>query len=236
MSGVFHIMMREVGDFFSSLTAYIVVILFLLIAGGMFWLSYFDGFQEVAMRNFFADAPLFLAFFAPAITMGTIAKERRTGTLETLQTLPVTEGQVVLGKFLAALSLLCVTFLFTVAYPLSLSTLGDLDWGPVLGGYLGLFLLGSAYLSVGVMVSTWAKDQVVAVLLGFFLCFVLFILDQLAGSTSGMTATMLEQLSANYHFRSISKGVIRLSDVAYYLSVVTASLAVARVSLQARRW
>lgn len=236
MSSVLFILKRELANYFHSLTAYIVVILFLLITGGMFWLQFFEGTPTPTMRGFFSDAPLFLAFFAPAVTMGLVAEEKRAGTLELLMTMPVSDGQIILGKFLAAVTLLAVTFLFTVPYALSVSTMGTLDWGPVLGGYLGLVLLGATYAAVGLMVSSWTKDQIVAILLGFFLCFALFIMDRLFPDSKGLVAQIFEYLSSNFHFRNIARGVVQLSDIAYYLGVIAICLTVARNTLTARRW
>jgi len=236
MNAITFIMRRELSNYFNSLTAYIVVILFLLITGGMFWLDFFQGFPELSLRKLFSDAPLFLAFFAPAVTMGLVAEEKRSGTLELMMTMPVSDTQIVIGKFLAAVVLLSVTFLFTTPYALSLSTMGNMDWGPVIGGYAGLLLLGSTYAAVGIMVSSWTKDQIVSVLLGFFLCFLLFIIDRLMGNSSGTVAILLEQLSSSYHFQNIARGVIEVKDVAYYLSVIAICLTAARVTLAARRW
>lgn len=236
MGAIYFILKRELANYFHSLTAYIVVILFLLITGGMFWLDFFQGFPELSMRRLFGDAPLFLAFFAPAVTMGLLAEEKRSGTLELLMTMPVSDAQIVIGKFLAAVTLLSVTFLFTTPYALSLATMGDLDWGPVIGGYAGLLLLGASYAAVGLMVSAWTKDQIVSVLLGFFLCFVLFILDRLFSNSSGALALTFEYLSSNHHFQNIARGVIELGDIVYYLSVIAVCLTAARATLSSRRW
>jgi ABC-2 type transport system permease protein len=216
--------------------AYIVVVLFLLITGGMFFLSFFEGPQELSLRRFFADAPFFLTFFAPAMTMGLFAEEKRSGTLELLMTMPVSDTQIVLGKFFASVSLLVVVLLFTLPYPLTLYYLGELDWGPVAGGYLGLLFLGAAYMAVGLMVSSWTRDQIVAILLSFFLCFALFIVDRVFGPQSGTASKVLEYLSANYHFTNIARGVIDARDLVYYLSVMLVGLTAARTSLASRRW
>jgi len=236
MQAIWTLIKRELSAQFNSVVAYIVVILFLLITGGMFFLDFFEGIQELSLRRFFGDAPFFLAFFAPAMSMSVFSEEKRAGTLELLMTMPVSDLQIVIGKFIGVVLLLAVVLLFTLPCPITLYFLGDLDWGPVIGGYLGLLFLGGAYLSVGVMVSSWTKNQIVAILLAFFLCFVLFIIDRLLGVQSGNTATILETMSANYHFRSISRGVIDLRDLVYYVSVMVICLAAARTSLAARRW
>ena len=227
---------RELGEYFNSVVAYIVVILFLLITGALFWLNFFQEITTLSLRSFFNQAPLFLAFFAPAITMRLFAEEKRLGTLELLMTMPLKDSEIVIGKFLAAVTLLAVVFLMTLAYPITLSTLGDLDWGAVASGYVGLLLLGGAYAAIGIMASSWTRDQVVSILVAFSICFFLYLIDQLVGSPSGTMAWAVEYLSTNYHFNNIARGVLDFRDVFYYLSLMGVSLLVAQVSIAARRW
>lgn len=232
-----YITQRELKNYFTSATAYIVVTLFLLIAGGLFWLDYFQAATtELSMRSFFGQAPFFMAFFVPAVTMGLLSEERRSGTLEMLMTLPVRDVEVVLGKFFAALGLVAVVLLVTFSYPITLAGLGALEWGPVIGGYLGLLLLGATYAGVGVMVSSWTKDQIISILLSFFFCFLLFILGALANVSSGWFGDFLRFLSTSSHFENIARGVIDLRDLLYYLSVAALGITVATVTLSARRW
>ena len=167
---------------------------------------------------------------------GRHTEEKRAGTLELLMTMPVSDTQIVLGKFLGVVALLGVVLVGTLPYPITLHYLGDLDWGPVIGGYVGLLFLGSAYMAIGLMVSSWTHDQIIAILVAFFLSFGLFVLDRLVGPQSGATAEVLETLSANYHFRNIARGVIDVRDLVYYLSVMVISLTIARTALAARRW
>jgi len=227
---------RELGAYFNSVVAYIVVILFLLITGALFWLNFFQEITTLSLRSFFNQAPLFLAFFAPAITMRLFAEEQRLGTLELLMTMPLKDSEIVVGKFLAALTLLAVVFLMTLAYPITLSTLGDLDWGAVASGYVGLLLLGGAYASIGIMASSWTRDQVVSILVAFSICFFLYLIDQLVGNPTGSMAWVVEYLSTNYHFNNIARGVLDFRNVFYYVSVMAVSLLIAQVSISSRRW
>lgn len=236
MKNIGFILKRELSSYFYSPVAYIVVMLFLIITGALFWLSYFQEINILSLRGFFAQAPLFLAFFAPAITMGIFAEEKRSGTLELLMTLPVSDFEIVAGKFLAALTLLITVFALTLVYPYTLSTLGPLDWGAVWSGYLGLTLLGASYAAIGLMASSWSKDQVVAILVAFSLCFFLYLIDQLVGQPTGTAAHIAEYLSTSYHFNNIARGVIDTRDVIYYLSLIALSLVIARFSIAARRW
>jgi ABC-2 type transport system permease protein len=236
MSNIFFIWKKELRAYFSSIVAYIVVILFLLVTGALFWLNYFQEINVLSMRPFFNQAPLFLAFFAPAITMGLVATEKKSGTLQLLMTMPVTDFEIVAGKFLASVSLLAVVFAVTLFYPATLSQLGDLDWGATLAGYIGLLLLGGTYAAIGVMASSWTQDQVVSILLAFSMCFFLYVIDQLAGQPTGGFAAAVQYLSTNYHFQNIARGVVDLRDVLYYASVSAVCLIVAQASIASRRW
>ncbi|TXD41209.1 ABC transporter permease subunit [Lujinxingia vulgaris] len=236
MDKIWMVTRRELGTYFNSVVAYIVVILFLVITGALFWLNFFQEISVVSLRGFFSQAPLFLAFFAPAITMGLLASEKRSGTLELLMTMPVSDLQIVVGKFLAAVGLLAVVFLMTLVYPLTLSMLGDLDWGAVAAGYIGLMLLGGSYAAIGLMASSFTRDQVVAILVAFSICFFLYLIDQLVGQASGVAARSAEYLSTSYHFENIARGVVDARDVFYYLSLMAVSLGVATLSVGARRW
>jgi ABC-2 type transport system permease protein len=230
------VLKRELGAYFNSVVAYIVVILFLLITGALFWLNYFQQINLLSLRGFFTQAPLFLAFFAPAVTMGLFAEEKRMGTLELLMTMPLSDFEIVMGKFLAALSLLAVVFTMTLAYPITLSMLGDLDWGAVASGYIGLLLLGGTYSAIGLMASSWTRDQVVAILTAFSICFFLYLIDQLVGQPTGTMARVVDYLSTNSHFNNLARGVVDIRDVFYYISVTGVALLVAQVSIASRRW
>jgi ABC-2 type transport system permease protein len=230
------VLKRELGAYFNSVVAYIVVILFLIITGALFWLNYFQQINLLSLRGFFSQAPLFLAFFAPAVTMGLFAEEKRMGTLELLMTMPLSDFEIVMGKFLAALSLLAVVFTMTLAYPITLSMLGDLDWGAVASGYLGLLLLGGTYAAIGLMASSWTRDQVVAILTAFSICFFLYLIDQLVGQPTGTMARVVDYLSTNSHFNNMARGVVDIRDVFYYVSVTGVALLVAQVSIASRRW
>ena len=240
MSATFTLYRRELGATFNSPVAYVVVLLFLVISGALFWLNYFSQINALSLRSFFEQAPLFLAFFAPAMTMGSIAQEKDRGTLELLMTMPISDGQIVLAKFLSAVTLLGVVFAMTLAYPLTLASLAAdfgaaFDWGATLAGYLGLMLLGSAYAAIGIMASSWTRDQVVAVLVAFSLCFVLYLLERIVGRPTGWAAYVLEYLSTSYHFKNIARGVLDVRDVTYYLSVIAVCLVAAQASLKAKR-
>ena len=137
--------------------------------------------------------------------------------------------------------LLAVVFAMTLPYSMTLSTLAgsfdtQLDWGATMAGYVGLLLLGSTYAAVGLMASSWTRDQVVAVLAAFSICFILYLLETVVGQPTGTTAYVLEYLSTSYHFKNISRGVLDIRDVVYYLSIIGVCLVAAQASISARRW
>ena len=191
----------------------LILVLFLFMLGGMFFRDYFDTVQALSLRPFFSQMPILLAFFCPALTMGRISGERADHTLDLLSTFPLHGWQIVASKFVACLMILAIVLAFTLSYPLTLSQLGTLDWGPVWGGYLSLFLLGGGYCAIGLLTSAWAKDQMIAVLAGFFLCVALTYIDTLASGSSGAMAVLLQNLSASYHFSNIARGVVDIRDL-----------------------
>ena len=177
MRKVIAIAQRELRSYFDSPVAYIVLVSFLLIAGWMYFSTLFL-MGRADMRPFFAPSifspSMLLVILAPAITMRLIAEERKTGTIELLTTMPIRDGEVILGKFLAALSLIAAALVLTLVYPLSVAALGPLDWGPVVSGYLGLLLFSAALLAIGILCSTLTNNQIVAFIVSFLVCAALY--------------------------------------------------------------
>jgi len=230
-----HIARRELQAYFNSPVAYIVVTVFLVLSGYLFFTQALLGGQA-DMRPFFNLAPLLFIFFAPAITMRLLAEEHRVGTIQLLVTLPLRDRDVVLGKFLGALGLLATAIGLTLFYPLTLSRLGDLDNGAVIGGYLGLLLMGGGYLAIGLMASAWTRNQIVAFIVAFGISFALFLMGRLGPLVPASLAPVLEYMSLTAHFENIARGVIDTRDVLYYLSLIGGCLFVAAQSLASRQW
>ncbi|HEX9750509.1 MAG TPA: ABC transporter permease [candidate division Zixibacteria bacterium] len=227
---------KELRSLFNSAVAYVILTLFLLIAGWFFSSGLFL-VGEADMRDLFSVViPITFLFFVPAITMRTIAEERKSGTLELLVTLPVHDVEIVLGKFLAALGLLAAALLLTFAYPLTLTMLGDPDGGALIGGYLGLLLMGGSYLAIGLFTSGLTQNQIVAFITGFVVIFGLFMLDKVLPFFPGGVASVLQYLSSSYHFENLARGVIDTRDVIYYLSIMTLFLFLSVRTLESRRW
>jgi len=215
--------------------AYIVVTVFMLIVGFLFWRQLFLE-KQAELRYYFNLTPLVFTFIIPAITMRLIAEEKGSGTLEMLITMPVRDSEVVFGKFLAGMAMLGAIVGMTGFYAISLSLLGPVDRGPLMTGYLGLLLMGGAYIAIGVMASSLTRNQIVAFILAFAISFALFIFGQIVNYAPDWISPVLAFLSMGNHFESLSRGVIDSRDVIYYVSVMVVSLVIATASLQSRKW
>ncbi len=229
------IFIKELRSFFGSPVAYIVIVVFLALLGWFFWNDVFI-VNLATLRPLFEITPFLLLFFAPAITMRLISEEKKIGTLELLITKPVSEFEIVAGKFLAGWVLVLIALVPTLSYYISLSALGDLDIGPVIGGYLGLALVGAVYVSIGLFGSSLTENQVVAFIVSFLIIFVFFLLDKILIYMPVGVASVVEFLGIDYHFGNIARGVIDSRDMIYYLSLVGAFLIFSTVSLQRRKW
>jgi gliding motility-associated transport system permease protein len=237
MHGVLGVYKRELKGYFNSPIAYIFLVVFLLTASWLFFRGYFL-YGQADLRPFFTLLPWMFLFFVPAVAMRLWAEERKQGTAELLLTLPVNDEQIILGKYLAGLTL--VTLAVFLEFPLVILTasLGDLDFGPVIGGFLGSIFLGGAYLAIGLFLSSITSNQIVAFILGVVVSFGLFIVGEslvLATAPSAI-APLLRDLGLGAHFDSIGRGVIDTRDVIYYLSVILFFLYLNRLSLKERRW
>lgn len=236
MGNVAAIFRREFWSAFDSPLAYVVIPVFLALVSG-FSLFFQDvlGGGVATLRPVFFWCAVFYLLLIPAVTMRLFAEERRTGSLELLVTLPVTEGQVVLGKYLAALALMAVSLLLTLTWPLTLGMLGDLDLGPVFGGYLGLFLLGAAFTAIGTAASAYTSSQVIAFLVALIVGLVPFATGFALQRVPGDLLPLVQYLSFDYHFNSLARGVVDTRNVVYYLSVVAVFLQIATFGLERRR-
>lgn len=228
---------RELKSFFDSLVAYILLVVFLGISGFFTWLFGSDVFfiGQATLQPFFSIAYFTLFFFIPALTMRMIAEEKRSGTLELLLTKPVSDWNVVMGKFLAALLLIIIAIALTLPYYITIWSLGPIDHGAVWCGYFGLILMSMTYIAIGLFASSITNNQIVAFLLALFIgVFLLIIFDVLSGNFTGLIGQLLDYFSLSTHFDSISRGVIDLRDVLYFLSITAFGLVLAETSLTKR--
>ncbi len=224
---------KEFKDYFVSPIAYMVIAIFLLITGWFFFSSFFVQGQA-SMRSFFQLLPLIFAFVIPALTMRLFSEEFNMGTYEMLITLPVTLRQVVVGKFLAGLAFVAAMLLPTLAYPLCISLIAKLDWGPVIGGYIGALLLGGAFTAIGLLTSAITHNQIIAFILGTLFCFVLAIVDKMLFFFPESFLDVIQYFAADYHFQNIAKGIIDSRDLLYFLSLIFIGQYVTHLLLQAR--
>ena len=226
---------REFIGYFNSPAAYIVICLFLVVMGVFFWNPFFL-INRVSVRSMFDLMSILLLPTAPAMTMGLLAEEKRTGTIELLLTMPLRDTEVVIGKFLGALGLLCVLLLLTLPYPISAGTLGTLDWGPVLTAYLAVLLQGAAMLAIGLLASSWTENQLIAFFTGGMICFAFWIMGRFLPFVPLGVANVLEWFWFDYHYDNMLRGVIDSRDVLFFLSVIGFGLVLAFRSLEKRRW
>lgn len=226
---------REFTSYFNSPIAYLVVSVYLLLSGFLFFNSLFIGGQA-DMREFFGLAPLMFFIITPFLTMRLLAEERAQGTLELMLTMPITDWQVVLGKYLASIGLIVVLLGLTLAFPVSVNHLGPLDKGATVAGYIGMLLMCATYAAIGLMASAFTKNQIVAALVAFFIGFGLFILGRMVPLLPPSIAPFINAVCIDVRFQNIARGVIDTRDVLYYASMIGGCLLIAQTTLESRRW
>jgi len=221
---------REFKAYFTSPIAYIVTGLFLIISGVMFFSTFFL-YDRAELRQFFGLLPLLLSFFVPALTMRLFSEEKRSGSMETLMTLPVTEVDVVCGKYLASLTGTLLMIAPSLFYVITAEIFGSPDYGPIIGGYLGAFFLCATFTAIGIFASSTTKNQIIAFFTGFIICIALTMVDAFLILLPAPLVSLLTFLSANAHFTSISRGIIDTRDLLYFVSL-TALFFVLTVKIQ----
>ncbi len=214
----YNIFKREFKTYFVSPIAYIVISIFLLVTGWFFFSDFFI-YKQASLRSFFVLLPYILSFIVPAITMKLFSEELNVGTYETLLTMPVTFSDVVTGKFMAAFAFTAAMLIPTISYALFISFIGQLDWGPVMGGYVGALLLGAAFSAIGLLASSLTRNQIIAFIIGVAICFSLTLIDKMLIFAPGAIVPVLENLGADFHFQNIARGVIDSRDIVYFLSI-----------------
>ena len=233
---------RELAATFDSPIAYIAGAVFLMTTGLLFFFGLggqddFFAAREATVRPLFEYAPWVLAVILPAVTMRLVAEEKRQGTLELLVTLPVTDTQIVLGKLLGAMGFLLVALAMTLVLPALVFSIGRPDPGAIVGGYCGLLLIGTTFLALGLMASTWTQNQIVAFIVGLMLCmFFWTATDALVRVVTDQPPPALALLSFQSQFTDFARGVIDLRNVLYFLSVITVAVLASTYSLRARQW
>jgi ABC-2 type transport system permease protein len=237
---------KELNSFFSSLIGYIVIGVFLVLMGLVMWVfpdySVLDG-GYANLDTLFSIAPLIFLFLIPAVTMRTLAEEKQSGTIELLVTRPITDWQIVGGKFLACFVLVAFALLPTLLYFLTVYRLGapvgNLDAGGILGSYIGLLFLAAAFVAIGVFASSLTNNQIIAFVLATFLCFFFFLAFDFLSRLPvffGKTDDVVQGLGIQYHYDSMSRGVLDSRDLVYFGSLIAVFLAATVLSLGKRKW
>ncbi len=226
---------RELAAYFFSPMAYIVITVFLLITGWFFTSQLFLT-GDSSLRSMFGIIPFIFIFFTPAITMRLMSEERKSGTIELLVTMPISDLEIVLGKYFAGLGLLIAALFFTFPYALTIIVLGEPDMGMLICGYLGLVLMGASCIAIGVFASTISKNQVISFIIAFLIIFSLGLFDYILIFMPSYLVPLLQFMSIDYHYSNIGRGVIDSRDLLYYLSLIIFMISLSRISLESRKW
>jgi len=228
---------KEFKSFFISPIAYIFITVYLVITSFLYFQSFFL-INQADMRSYFSLLPWVFLFFIPAITMRSWAEEKKAKTLELLLTWPISDVQVVLGKFLAALSFFSIAILLSLSIPITIMILGSPDMGPIIGGYIGAILMGAAYLAIGLWISSYTENQIVAFIIGVVVTFLFFIIGNpfVTMAVPSWLVPVMSYIGLGNHFESIQRGVIDSRDILYYLSIIGFFLFLNVQSLGSRRW
>ena len=237
---------KELSSFFSSLTGYMVLVIFLLITGLFTWVfanTSIPAYNYASIGQLFVIAPMVLLFLIPALTMQTFAQEKQQQTMEFLNTKPLSDVQIVFGKYFACLTLVALAILPTLIYYYSVYQLGspkgNIDSGATIGSYTGLFLLASVYVAIGLFMSSLTDNQIVAFILTAFCCFLIYFAFSFIGdlpSLFGKWDDLVKYFGIEYHYDNISKGRIDTRDVIYFVSLAGLFIWLTLVSLSRRRW
>ena len=227
---------RELGGFFNSPMAYIFLVIFAIV-NGYFFTNTFFLFGQSDLRVLFDIVPLVYLFFIPAVSMGLIARENNLGTMETMSTMPLNSYEFVIGKFLAAFSLILLGLVATSIHLFTLISVGtNVDYGAIFSGYLGLALMGGTYAAIGTYASSVTENQVVAFIIGVFIVLVFFMLDKTLVFVPTSIAGFVQFLAVDYHLSNISRGVIDSRNLVYFFSVIGFFIFLTIQTLEMKRW
>jgi len=242
---MYSIFKKEIRSFLSSLIAYVVIIVFLIAIGLFMWVLPEYNVFEMGYANLdtlFSMAPIVFVFLISAITMRSFSEERKSGTIEILTTKPISDFQIILGKYFAGVVLVLFSLLPTLIYFYTVYQLGavkgNLDVGATWGSYLGLFLLASCFVSIGIFASAITDNQIVSFIVSMFLCYSFYSIFSLLANFSllGTLDNVIANIGIQAHYNSISRGVIDSRDVLYFLSLITAFIWATKTAFSARKW
>lgn len=239
------VLTKEFNSFLNSLIAYMVIGVFLTAIGLLMWVfpdTSVLGYGFADMYTLFSFGPYVFIFLIPAITMRSFAEEKKTGTMELLLTKPLSEWDIIFGKYLACFALVVLALVPTFIYYFSVSALGNpagnIDTPGVIGSYIGLLLLGGVFCSIGILASSIAPNQIVSFILAAFLCYLLFSGFESVSALHvwSVNALVIKQAGLLYHYDSLGKGLIDSRDLIYFITVTALMLLITRINLAARTW
>lgn len=225
---------KEFKDYFISPIGYIVIAIFLMVTGWLFFSAFFI-YDQVELRRFFSLLPFLFALIVPIITMRLFSEELNVGSYEILLTMPLTFMDIILGKFLAGTAFVAAILAPTISYPIFISFLGDLDWGVVLGSYIGALLMGAAYVAIGLFASSLTRNQIIACIVGMVICAVLAIIDKMLFFFPQSILSVAAYLSAAIHFENVAKGIVDSRDILYFFSIMFLGLYATHLVMQEKK-
>ncbi|HMQ79777.1 MAG TPA: ABC transporter permease subunit [Ignavibacteria bacterium] len=229
---------KELKSYFNSPIAYIVMIVFMAISGFLFTMSFFQ-INIASMREFFGSFFIQLVLFVvfiPAITMRSFSEEKKQGTLELLLTKPITDIELILGKYLSALTLIVITLSPTILYFIIIKMIGPIDFWPFLTSLLGYILMSAFFIGIGVFVSSLTENQIIAFIVSVLICLFFFLFGKLLMVFPSSVVSFFEYLTTDYHLSNISRGVIDSRVLIYYFSMIFFTIFLTKVSLESRKW
>ncbi len=235
MTNILHILRKELRVYFNSPVAYVFLMAYLLVAGWLFSSGLFLR-GEATVAPFIDVSPLLFLFFIPAITMRLLSEELGRGTFEILATLPVRDGEIVLGKFLSAGALFLCSLICTLIFPFGISLAGELDGGQTFASYLGVFFLGMSYISMGLFASSLTRREILAFIVGFLFMMIFFLVGKFTQFMPDRLAALADFAGMDSHLNNISRGVIDTRDLVYFVTLIAFFLHLTVYSLESRRW
>ncbi|HSG28323.1 MAG TPA: ABC transporter permease [Candidatus Krumholzibacterium sp.] len=233
-SNLVNILKREFKVYFISPIAYIVIAIFLVLSGWFFFSTFFL-YNQAQLRDFFSLLPVIFSFIVPTVTMRLFSEEYNVGSYEILATLPVSFREIIAGKFLASVAFVAIMMLPTLAYAVTVAFLGDLDWGPVVGGYIGSILLGAAFSAIGIFASSLTRNQIIAFIVGMIICVALTLIDKLLFFMPESFLGFFQYIGADYHFQNVARGILDSRDLLYFASLIFIALYGAHLAVEEKK-
>ena len=226
---------KELSIMANAPATYVIGVVFLLITSWLFVSPLFQ-MNQSTLDTFFRPLPLIFTFLVPALTMRAFSEEFKSGTIEYLTTLPIQDHEIVLGKYAAAMGLIAALIAFTLAFPLVLFIIGRPDAGQIIGVYVSILGLASFFAAIGLWASAFTRNQVVAFIIGFFVCFLFFLLDRVADFLPGIFSTFVRSFGVNAHFDALARGVLDTRDLLYWATGTAFFLAACLSVMQSKKW